>query len=100
MKAPEFLELVSVINQLDHHQRTILTTTLTQLSEEPKVSELIETAFETKGSFLLGLRLRYKPRQSELYFIFVAKQDIKATTLIIVGAVVTLHNKLDWFSSV
>ena len=30
----------------------------------------------------------------------VVKQDIKATTLIIVGAVVTLHNKLDWFSSV
>lgn len=50
MKAPEFLELVSAINQLDHHQRTILATTLTELSDEPMVSELIETAFETKGS--------------------------------------------------
>ena len=49
MKAPEFLELISAINQLDHHQRTVLTTTLSQLSDEPKVSELIETAFDTKG---------------------------------------------------
>ena len=30
----------------------------------------------------------------------VAKQGIKAPILIIVGTVVTLHNKLDWFSSV
>ena len=49
MKAPEFLELISAINQLDHHQRAVLTTTLSQLSDEPKVSELIETAFDTKG---------------------------------------------------
>ena len=49
MKAPEFLELVSVINQLDHHQRTVLATALTQLSDEPKISELIETAFDAKG---------------------------------------------------
>ena len=49
MKASEFLELISAINQLSHHQRTVLTTTLSQLSDEPKVSELIETAFDTKG---------------------------------------------------
>jgi transposase-like protein len=49
MKAPEFLELISAINQLDHYQRTLLATTLTQLSDEPKVSELIETAFDAKG---------------------------------------------------
>jgi transposase-like protein len=49
MKASEFLELISAINQLNHHQRTVLTTTLSQLSNEPKVSELIETAFDTKG---------------------------------------------------
>ena len=49
MKSPEFLELISVINQLDHYQRSVLTTTLTQLSDEPKVSELIETAFDAKG---------------------------------------------------
>ena len=50
MKTPEFLELVSVINQLDHHQRTILTSALTQLSDEPRVSELIERAFDAKNS--------------------------------------------------
>jgi len=49
MKAPAFLELISAINQLNHHQRSVLTTTLTHLSDEPKVSELIETAFDTKG---------------------------------------------------
>jgi len=37
MKAPEFSELVSVINQLDHHHRSLLAATLTQLSDEPKV---------------------------------------------------------------
>ena len=50
MKTPEFLELVSKTNQLDHHQRTLLTSALTQLSDEPKVSELIETHFDNKGS--------------------------------------------------
>ena len=50
MKTPEFLELVSVINQLDHHQRALLTSALTQLSDEPKVSELIETHFDNKGA--------------------------------------------------
>ena len=49
MKTPEFLELVSTVNHLDHHQRSLLAATLTQLSDEPKVSELIETAFDTKG---------------------------------------------------
>jgi transposase-like protein len=49
MKAPEFLELVSAIQQLDHHQRSVLTTTLAHLSDEPKVSELIEIAFDIKG---------------------------------------------------
>ena len=49
MKAPEFLKFISEINQLDHHQRSVLTTTLAHLSDEPMVSELIETAFDTKG---------------------------------------------------
>jgi len=40
MQTPEFLELVSVINQLDHHQRTLLTSALTQLSDLPKVSDI------------------------------------------------------------
>jgi len=41
MKAPEFLKFISAINQLDHHQRTILMKTLDQLADEPKVDELI-----------------------------------------------------------
>jgi hypothetical protein len=39
MKAPEFLEFISEKKQLDHHQRTILTKTLDQLEDEPKVYE-------------------------------------------------------------
>jgi hypothetical protein len=36
MKAPDFLKLISEINQLDHHQRSVLTTTaLAHLSDEP-----------------------------------------------------------------
>ena len=58
MKAPEFLELVSAVNQLDHHQRTLLAATLTQLSDEPKVNELIETAFDSKGGGSLLLKCR------------------------------------------
>ena len=33
MKALEFLEFISEINQLDHHQRTILTKTLDLLED-------------------------------------------------------------------
>lgn len=50
MKAPEFLELISEINQLDHHQRTVLSNTLNQLDDEPRVYELIETIFDGKGN--------------------------------------------------
>ncbi|OQK18421.1 hypothetical protein AU255_11565 [Methyloprofundus sedimenti] len=49
MKAPEFLEFISEINQLDHHQRTVLTKALDQLEDEPKVFDLIETIFDSKG---------------------------------------------------
>ncbi len=38
MKTPEFLELVSKTNQLDHHQRTLLTSALTQLSDAPRLA--------------------------------------------------------------
>jgi len=48
MKAPEFLAFISEINQLDHHQRTILMTTLNQLADEPKVYDLIESIFDSK----------------------------------------------------
>ena len=50
MKAPKFLDLISELNQLDHHQRSLLIMTLTQLSDETKVNELIETAFDAKGN--------------------------------------------------
>ena len=50
MKAPEFLEFISEINQLDHHQRTVLTKALDQLEDEPKVYDLIETIFDSKGT--------------------------------------------------
>ena len=49
MKAPEFLEFISEINQLDHHQRTVLTKALDQLEDEPKVFDVIETIFDSKG---------------------------------------------------
>ena len=54
MKASEFLELISTVNKLDHHQRSLLATTLTELSDEPKVSELIETAFDIKVKQLVA----------------------------------------------
>jgi len=49
MKALKFLELISEVTQLDHHQRSVLIMALEQLSDEPKVNELIETAFDSKG---------------------------------------------------
>ncbi len=49
MKALKFLELISEVTQLDHHQRSVLIMALEQLSNEPKVNELIETAFDSKG---------------------------------------------------
>jgi len=33
MKSPEFLEFISEINQLDHHQRATLMKTLGQLAD-------------------------------------------------------------------
>ena len=55
MKAPEFLEFISEIDQLDHHQRTILAKTLNQLEDEPKVYDLIETIFDSRGMSALLL---------------------------------------------
>jgi len=40
MKTNEFLEFISIISSLDHHQRSILTQELNQLADEPKVHEL------------------------------------------------------------
>ena len=49
MKAPEFLEFISEINQLVHHQRSTLNRALYQLDDEPKVYDLIESIFDNKG---------------------------------------------------
>ena len=51
MKAPAFLEFIPEINQLDHHQRTVLAKTLNQLEDEPKVYDLIEAIFVSAINF-------------------------------------------------
>jgi len=37
MKTNEFLEFISIISSLDHHQRSILTQELNQLDDEPTI---------------------------------------------------------------
>jgi len=49
IKAPEFLEFISETNQLDHHQRTLLMTTLNQLADEPKVYDLMNPSSIAKA---------------------------------------------------
>ena len=49
MQAPEFLELISETNQLDHFQRSTLSKALGQLDDKPKVYDLIECIFDDKG---------------------------------------------------
>ena len=48
MKASEFLKVISTVNTLNHHQRTLLLKALEHSSDELEVSELIETHFDTK----------------------------------------------------
>lgn len=48
MKTETFLKFISTVDSLDHHQRTILTRELDQLTDAPKVHELIETVFDIK----------------------------------------------------
>jgi hypothetical protein len=48
MKSADFMQWVTVISELDHHQRKRLSEALHQQSEELNVLELIEENFDTK----------------------------------------------------
>jgi transposase-like protein len=50
MKSAEFMQWVTAIPELDHHQRTLLSTALNQLSDESTVLELIEASFDAKNA--------------------------------------------------
>jgi transposase-like protein len=50
MKSAEFFQLITAIRELDHHQRKLLNAALNQLSDEPKVLELIEACFDSKSA--------------------------------------------------
>ena len=50
MKSAEFMLLITAIDELDHHQRKLLSATLNQLSDEPKVFELIESCFDARNA--------------------------------------------------
>lgn len=50
MKSGEFMQLITAIHELDHHQRKLLSAALNQLSDEPKVLELIEACFDAKNA--------------------------------------------------
>ncbi len=47
MKSADFMQWVTVISELDHHQRKLLSEALHQQSEESNVLELIEANFDT-----------------------------------------------------
>ena len=42
----QIFQLITAIRELDHHQRKLLNTALNQLSDEPKVLELIASCFD------------------------------------------------------
>lgn len=50
MTNDEFIELITAIRELDHHQRKQLSAVLSQQSDEAKVIELIEACFDTKSA--------------------------------------------------
>ena len=50
MKSAEFMLMITAIDILDHHQRKLPSTALNQLSDEPKVFELIESCFEARDA--------------------------------------------------
>jgi hypothetical protein len=50
MKSAEFMLLITAIDELDHHQRKLLGAALNQLSDEPKVFELIESCFDARNA--------------------------------------------------
>jgi len=50
MTSDEFMELITAIRELDHHQRKQMGAALSQQSDEAKVIELIEAFFDTKSA--------------------------------------------------
>jgi len=48
MKSAEFMLLITAIDELDHHQRKLLSAALNQLSDAPKVLEIIEASFDAR----------------------------------------------------
>lgn len=50
MTSDEFMELITAIRELDHHQRKQLRAVLSQQSDGAKVIELIEACFDTKSA--------------------------------------------------
>jgi transposase-like protein len=48
MRSAEFMQLLAVIRELNHHQRKQLVSFLDQQSDDSKVLELIESCFDTK----------------------------------------------------
>jgi transposase-like protein len=50
MRSAEFMQLVTTIRELDHHQRKRLSAVLNQPSDESKVLELIEACFDAKSA--------------------------------------------------
>ena len=50
MRNAEFMKLLTVMRELDHHQRKVLSTALNRQSNGLKVIELIESSFDTKSS--------------------------------------------------
>jgi hypothetical protein len=50
MKSAEFMLLITAIDELDHHQRKLLSAALNRRSDELKALELIETCFEARNA--------------------------------------------------
>jgi len=50
MKSVEFMQLITAIHELDHHQRKLLSAALNELSDESKALELIEACFDARSA--------------------------------------------------
>ncbi|ESS71231.1 hypothetical protein MGMO_115c00160 [Methyloglobulus morosus KoM1] len=53
MNNGEFMQLVTALRELDHHQRKRLSASLNQASDEAKVFDVIEACFECKSLVLI-----------------------------------------------
>jgi transposase-like protein len=49
MNNAEFMQLISTLGDLDHHQRKRLSATLNQVGDEAKAVDLIEARFEANS---------------------------------------------------